>query len=265
MKGATAEPWVSTTRAPNSTSTSTMGPSHHFLRTRKKSQSSRTIDGCEAPCTREASPQLPRAVNPRRERPRSGRSHRGDDLLREGLELVEHVGREGHEDEVGHAGRDVALDAVEALLLVADHDLGARVLGGRLAHGGDEVADELLALRGGAIAERHEDRLLDPVGVPADRVTVPADQVDELAHARSAGAGVPHVGMAGDQLEQHALARATDEDRRGGGAPRPPGSPRPPPRGVLPPPPPSRPRARPPRGPARPLHRPPPPRARPPL
>src|SRR5262245_60924220 len=46
MNGATAEPWVNTTSAPKSTSTSTIGPSHHFFRTRRKSQSSRGNDGC---------------------------------------------------------------------------------------------------------------------------------------------------------------------------------------------------------------------------
>src|SRR5215467_14312983 len=48
MNGAIEEPCVSTTRAPNSTSTSTMGPSHHFLRTRRKSQTSRANDGWAA-------------------------------------------------------------------------------------------------------------------------------------------------------------------------------------------------------------------------
>src|SRR5262245_20115289 len=46
MNGATAEPWVKNTSAPKSTRTSMMGPSHHFLRIRMKSQSSRTNDGC---------------------------------------------------------------------------------------------------------------------------------------------------------------------------------------------------------------------------
>src|SRR5207244_9416395 len=35
-----AEPWLSTIRAPKSTRTSTIGPSHHFFRTRMKTQSS---------------------------------------------------------------------------------------------------------------------------------------------------------------------------------------------------------------------------------
>src|SRR5262245_25358180 len=40
MKGATAEPWVSATRVPNSTSTATIGPSHHFFLSRMNAHSS---------------------------------------------------------------------------------------------------------------------------------------------------------------------------------------------------------------------------------
>src|SRR5262245_56586001 len=40
MNGATAVPWVKTTKRPSSTSISTIGPSHHFLRTRMKAHSS---------------------------------------------------------------------------------------------------------------------------------------------------------------------------------------------------------------------------------
>src|SRR3972149_1893236 len=39
---ASAEPWVKAIRNPNSPSTITMGASHHFLRTLRKSQNSRT-------------------------------------------------------------------------------------------------------------------------------------------------------------------------------------------------------------------------------
>src|SRR3979490_2669073 len=40
MNGATAEPWVSTTKPPNIAITSKRGSSHNFLRTRRKCQSS---------------------------------------------------------------------------------------------------------------------------------------------------------------------------------------------------------------------------------
>src|SRR5262249_50359054 len=42
MKGATAEPWVSATRVPNSTSTVPIGPSHHFFLSRMNAHSSDT-------------------------------------------------------------------------------------------------------------------------------------------------------------------------------------------------------------------------------
>src|SRR5262245_40995925 len=65
MNGATAEPCVKTTRAPKSTSTSTIGPSHHFFRTRRKSQSSRANDGCAGRGMRQESPAYGSIVNPR--------------------------------------------------------------------------------------------------------------------------------------------------------------------------------------------------------
>src|SRR6185503_8333217 len=40
MNGATAEPWVKTTRSPRSASITKIGPSHHFLRTLMKAHSS---------------------------------------------------------------------------------------------------------------------------------------------------------------------------------------------------------------------------------
>src|SRR3972149_4697383 len=43
MNGATAEPCVNTTSRPSSASISTIGPSHHFLRTRMKAHSSAKI------------------------------------------------------------------------------------------------------------------------------------------------------------------------------------------------------------------------------
>src|SRR5215831_20856906 len=42
MKGATAEPWVSATKVPNSTSTTKIGPSHHFFLSRMNDHSSDT-------------------------------------------------------------------------------------------------------------------------------------------------------------------------------------------------------------------------------
>src|SRR5215471_13182472 len=41
MKGATAEPWLRTTRPPNTTINSSSGNSQNFLRARRKSQNSR--------------------------------------------------------------------------------------------------------------------------------------------------------------------------------------------------------------------------------
>src|SRR5262245_47836386 len=63
MKGANAEPWVKTTSAPKSTRTSTIDPSHHFFRTRRKSQSSRGRDGWAG--TRTESAVARRLVNSR--------------------------------------------------------------------------------------------------------------------------------------------------------------------------------------------------------
>ena len=40
MKGATAVPWVNTTRPPNSATTTSKGSNQNFLRTRKKRQNS---------------------------------------------------------------------------------------------------------------------------------------------------------------------------------------------------------------------------------
>src|SRR3546814_11465567 len=44
MNGATAEPWVSTTRPPNSTITSSIGSSQNFLRIRRNRHSSARKD-----------------------------------------------------------------------------------------------------------------------------------------------------------------------------------------------------------------------------
>src|ERR1700752_4455960 len=45
MKGARAEPWVSTINDPKSARTMMIGASHHFLRTRRKSQNSLAREG----------------------------------------------------------------------------------------------------------------------------------------------------------------------------------------------------------------------------
>ncbi len=47
MKGATAEPCEKTMRAPSNTSIITIGISHHFLRTLRKSQNSAKIDNLD--------------------------------------------------------------------------------------------------------------------------------------------------------------------------------------------------------------------------
>src|SRR6185369_12064580 len=46
MNGATAEPCASTSSPPKRTSTRMMGPSHHFLRSRRNAQISAGTDGC---------------------------------------------------------------------------------------------------------------------------------------------------------------------------------------------------------------------------
>src|SRR6187401_27477 len=104
---------------------------------------------------------------------------RRNDLLREGLHLVREERLEHHEDEVRHADLGEALDGVETLLLVADHDVRPRFLRRRLPHVRYELQDELLALGWGLVAERHDRRLLDDVGIAADGVAVTLDDVDE--------------------------------------------------------------------------------------
>ena len=49
MKGAMAEPSVSTMINPNSSRKTTIGPNHHFLRTFRKSQNSDSIDNLLIP------------------------------------------------------------------------------------------------------------------------------------------------------------------------------------------------------------------------
>ena len=44
MKGATADPSVNTKRAPNNAKKNMIGASHHFLRTMRKSQNSKSIE-----------------------------------------------------------------------------------------------------------------------------------------------------------------------------------------------------------------------------
>jgi hypothetical protein len=57
MKGATAEPWVSATRVPNSASTATIGPSHHFFLSRMnatartRTSSSLVVSSSWCPCS----------------------------------------------------------------------------------------------------------------------------------------------------------------------------------------------------------------------
>src|SRR5262245_53046111 len=59
MNGATAEPWVRTISTESSSIVTTIGPSHHFFRTRMKAQSSPKIDirpelerAIDSPCPR---------------------------------------------------------------------------------------------------------------------------------------------------------------------------------------------------------------------
>ena len=79
--------------------------------------------------------------------------HRRQHLLGERLHLVDEIRREGHEDEVGHAGAGVALDRVETLLAAADRDLRTRFGGRGAAHRRHQVANELLALGCRSVAE----------------------------------------------------------------------------------------------------------------
>ena len=51
MKGATADPSVNTKRAPNNTRKTIIGASHHFLRTKRKSQNSKNIESFDIACS----------------------------------------------------------------------------------------------------------------------------------------------------------------------------------------------------------------------
>ena len=72
------------------------------------------------------------------------------------------------DDHIAHAAIDIALDRIEALLLVADHDAAARVVRCRGAHAGDQIAHELLAIRIGLVGERDHNGVLDDAGVAAE-------------------------------------------------------------------------------------------------
>ena len=51
MKGATADPSVNTKRAPNNAKKNMIGASHHFLRTMRKSQNSKSIESFDIACS----------------------------------------------------------------------------------------------------------------------------------------------------------------------------------------------------------------------
>src|SRR5262245_60199807 len=74
-------------------------------------------------------------------------------ILGEALEILKEERRHRHEDEVGHSGLAVAFYGVQALLLVADHDLLACFLGLLAAHRTDDRHHHFLALFRRAIAK----------------------------------------------------------------------------------------------------------------
>src|SRR5439155_1108123 len=84
----------------------------------------------------------------------------------------------------------------------------------RLPHGRHQVAHELLPLRGGTVAEGEEDGLLDLRRVAPHTLAVARDHLDQRPHLVGARARVPHVGVLGDDAEEHLLPRAADHDGR---------------------------------------------------
>src|SRR5439155_16735602 len=110
--------------------------------------------------------------------PPSGPPHGRDHLLCKRLDLVLEEGDEKHENEVRDPGPRVALDRVQALLLLPDHDLRAHLLRRRLSHGRHHLAHELLSLRGRSVAEGDEDGLLDLRRVAPHALAVARDQLD---------------------------------------------------------------------------------------
>src|SRR5206468_2462087 len=84
-----------------------------------------------------------------------------------------------------------------------------RLLRRRPPHGRHHLAHELLPLRGGPVAEGEEDGLLDLRRVAADALAVARDHLDQRPHLVGARAGVPHVGVPGDDAEEDFLPRAT--------------------------------------------------------
>src|SRR5262245_41807818 len=158
MKGAIADPCVSTMRAPNSTSTRMIGPSHHFLRTRMKAQISPRRDGTPELATDRSLFRSATALSRARHR----------------LVLVHHVGHHGADELVrlvrhppGHA----------AVYSRAPRRLARMLL--RIAHGGGEVGSK--GVDDTRLRLRPRDSHVDRVGILL-AVEAPALAAHEVVH-----------------------------------------------------------------------------------
>ena len=139
-----------------------------------------------------------------------------DYVLREGLDVLFGGHRwDVHEDEVSHAGSDVALDLVDALLLAADDHPLARLVRCGLTHHRDDLGDSILALFGRLVAHREHQGFFDFIGVAPDRIAMALDHSDQAFHLARINVGhVPHVGVFRDDFQQNFFAVPADHQRQ---------------------------------------------------